>query len=131
MAVFICAGAAASVVYWGFQLTTPPASPSTAALTAPGNVPHDATASVARALGHTATAAVQVSATGSPFKLMGVIASASGQGSALIATDGQAPKAYRVGQAVQDGLILTALTPRQAILKSASQQLQLDLPGVE
>ena len=131
MAVFICAGAAASVVYWGLQLTTPPASPSTAALAAPGNVPHDATASVARALGHTVTAAVQVSATGSPLKLMGVIASASGQGSALIATDGQAPKAYRVGQAVQDGLILTALTPRQAILKSASQQLQLDLPGVE
>ena len=131
MAVFICAGAAASVVYWGLQLTTPPASPSTAALAAPGNVPHDATASVARALGHTATAAVQVSATGSPFKLMGVIASASGQGSALIATDGQAPKAYRVGQAVQDGWTLDSLTARQARLKSVNAQVTLELPVSE
>jgi general secretion pathway protein C len=64
----------------------------------------------------------------SQFKLMGVIASPTGQGSALIATDGQAPKAYRAGQTVQDGWTLVSLTPRQARLKSANAQVTLDLP---
>ncbi len=62
---------------------------------------------------------------------MGVIASASGQGSALIATDGQPPKAYRVGQTVQDGWTLVSLTARQARLKSASAEVLLDLPSAE
>jgi general secretion pathway protein C len=63
--------------------------------------------------------------------LIGVIASASGQGSALIATDGQPPKAYRVGQMVQDGVTLESLTARQAVLKSANAQWQLELPAVD
>jgi general secretion pathway protein C len=62
---------------------------------------------------------------------MGVIASPTGQGSALIATDGQAPKAFRVGQAVQDGWTLDSLTARQARLKSVSAQVTLELPASE
>ena len=118
------------MVYWGLQLATPLAQPATASPAAYG-LAHDATASVARALGYTASTPSQTSMTGSQFKLLGVISTASGQGSALIAADGQAPKAYRVGQTVQEGLVLSSLTPRQAILKSASQQLQLDLPVKE
>ncbi len=131
MALLLCAGAAASMVYWGLQLATPLAQPAIASPAASAGVAYDATASVARALGYTASTPSPSSSTGSPFKLLGVISSASGQGSALIAADGQAPKAYRVGQTVQDGLVLVALTPRQATLKSASQQLQLDLPVKE
>ena len=48
------------------------------------------------------------------YQLWGVVADASGQGSALIAIDGQAPKAYRVGQALSDGVYLQSLSQRQA-----------------
>jgi general secretion pathway protein C len=60
---------------------------------------------------------------------LGVIASGTGQGSALIALDGQPPKAFRVGQDVSDGLKLVFLTPRQARLQSSGQALVLDLPA--
>lgn len=55
----------------------------------------------------------------SRFKLVGVIASSAGQGSALIAVDGQAPKPYRVGQAVGEGLILQSLGPKRAQLAAS------------
>jgi general secretion pathway protein C len=64
----------------------------------------------------------------SRFQLWGVVAGASGQGSALIAVDGQPPKAFRVGQYVSDGLKLASLTPKQARLMSSGQELILDLP---
>ena len=50
------------------------------------------------------------------IQLVGVIASMSGQGSALIAMDGQPPKPYRVGQAVGEGLVLQSLSPKRAQL---------------
>lgn len=67
----------------------------------------------------------------SSFKLIGVIASPSGQGSALIAIDGHAPKTYQPGQNVQDGWTLDSLTPHQAQLHSANGQMTLDLPSTE
>lgn len=60
---------------------------------------------------------------------MGVIAASSGQGSALIGSDGQPPKAYREGQVVADGLTLADLSPRQVKLKSAGTELLLELAG--
>ena len=87
---------------------------------------------MARAMGQavnqTASPATQAS---SPYKLMGVIASASGQGSALIATDSQPPKAYVVGQIVQDDWTLVSLTARQARLRSARGEVLLALPKDE
>ena len=84
---------------------------------------------MARALGQIAAQEAPKAQTNSQFKLLGVIASSSGQGSALIATDdGQPPKAYRVGQAVQDGLTLVALTTRQARLQSSGAEVLLELP---
>ena len=68
-----------------------------------------------RALGAQAVTASAETETGR-LQLLGVIAGSSGQGRALIAVDGQAPKAYRVGQAVGQGLVLQNLTPKGAQL---------------
>ena len=130
-AVCLGAGAAASVVFFGVQLSTPLALPLTAAPVSLISSPQNVSASVARALGVVAPSTLQVALTDSQFKLLGVISSASGQGSALIATDGQRPKAYRVGQSVKEDLKLESLSATQAMLKSPSTQLQLELPAVD
>lgn len=68
----------------------------------------------------------------SRFKLVGVIASSAGQGSALIAIDGQTPKPYRVGQTLDDGVVLQSLGSRQAKLAIGSNQnLMLQLPVLD
>ena len=131
MAAFFGAGAATSVVFFGVQLSTPLALPLTAAPVSLISSPQNVSASVARALGVVAPSTLQVALTDSQFKLLGVISSASGQGSALIATDGQRPKAYRVGQSVKEDLKLESLSATQAMLKSPSTQLQLELPAVD
>jgi general secretion pathway protein C len=125
------AGAAASMVFWGLQLSTPLVLPAQAVPVSLASSPQDDGASVANALGHKAPLVNQVPQAGSQFKLLGVISSASGQGSALIATDDQWPKAYRVGQTVQEGLTLVTVSAKHAILKSSSRQLQLDLPDID
>ena len=85
---------------------------------------------MAKALGQASSVATSTPATNSTaFKLIGVIASGSGKGSALIAVDGQPAKAYRVGQTVQDDLTLVSLTGRQARLKSPTAELLLELPA--
>jgi general secretion pathway protein C len=63
------------------------------------------------------------------FKIWGVIAAASGQGSALISTDGQPPKAYKVGQAIEGGWQLQSLTPKQARLAKGHVLILLELSG--
>jgi general secretion pathway protein C len=120
--------AAASIVFWVLMWPTQQTAMALAP-TAADQTTQATQAQTAKALGDAAdpkTHAVQPAS--SQFKLMGVIASPTGQGSALIATDGQAPKAYRAGQTVQDGWTLVSLTPRQARLKSATAQVTLDLP---
>jgi general secretion pathway protein C len=122
------AAAASSVVYWVLLLSAPKTLP-VMGLSSPPAVQSQSTPSVAKALGGAAAvpqAPVQNSA---QYKLLGVIASGTGQGSALIAVDGQPPKAFRVGQDVNEGLKLVSLTPRQARLQSSGQALVLDLPA--
>jgi general secretion pathway protein C len=121
------AGAAFWVLVWPIQQTAVVLAPTAADQTSQATQ-----AQTAKALGHAAdpkTSAVQPAS--SQFKLMGVIASPTGQGSALIATDGQAPKAYRAGQAVQDGWSLVSLTARQARLKSSVAEVVLELPVMD
>ncbi len=62
--------------------------------------------------------------------LLGVVRDAGGRGAALIASDGQPPKPYRVGAALPDGLVLRELTPREALLGSAQGGItqRLSLP---
>jgi general secretion pathway protein C len=131
MAACVGAGAAASVVFWCLQLSTPLASPVIGARISMTSSPQDVSVSVARALGHAIPSAAQETQTGSQFTLLGVISSASGQGSALIAADGQWPKAYRVGQTLQEGLTLESVSAKQAVLKSSSVQMELALPALD
>ncbi|MGV1045753.1 type II secretion system protein N [Limnohabitans sp.] len=107
--------AALSAGYWALQL---PSSPQ--ALGAPVTVVVEgasaqATTRMQRALGATAVATADAPQL-ERLQLLGVIASTSGQGSALIAVDDKAPKAYLVGQAVGEGLVLQNLSPKGAQL---------------
>lgn len=70
---------------------------------------------VARALGQQQPVS-QAPVESKRYQLVGVIAASSGRGSALIAIDGQPPKAWRVGQAIQEGVYLQKLAPREAWL---------------
>lgn len=74
-----------------------------------------------------------VRADDSRMQLLGVIADAHGQGRALIALDGQPPQAYRVGQAVGEGLVLKSLSSRAAQLGAAMNApalFELQLPAL-
>lgn len=122
------AGAAAGVFYWGVQLTAPPQTLALQAVAA-AESRGPSTTHVANALGQTAP--VQATPVSTQFKLLGVMASASGHGSALIAMDGLPPQAYRVGQKVHEDWTLLSLTSRQAKLKSSGMELVLDLPTTE
>lgn len=92
---------------------------------------------VARGLGVSSTAtlatATAPAATASNHVLLGVVRDRNGAGLALIATNGQPAKAYRVGAAVADGVWLGALGARDATLVaqpggSAVTRLSLPLP---
>ncbi|SEA16938.1 general secretion pathway protein C [Acidovorax soli] len=112
--------AGASVVYWGLRLSARPVGLAVPAV-APAPVAPDAQA-MARLLGvPAATDAVAgrapVASLASRFALIGVLAGrSSGGGAALIAVDGKPAKPFRVGAAVDEGLVLQSLDPRQARL---------------
>ena len=128
LAALTWAMAAGGVVYWGLLLTAPAALPVVGLASAP-MAPSQTMPTVAKVLGH-ATSVPQAPITSSSvqYQLVGVIASTTGQGSALIAVGGQPPKAYRVGQEVSEGVKLVSLAPKQARLQSNGQDLLLDLP---
>jgi general secretion pathway protein C len=128
LSALVWAAAAASVVYWVLLLMAPK-SVLVVGLTSSPAVQSQSTPSVAKALGDAATVSQALIQNSAQYKLLGVIASGTGQGSALIAVDGQPPKAFRVGQDVNEGLKLVSLTPRQARLQSSGQALVLDLPA--
>ena len=66
------------------------------------------------------------------FTLIGVLSGrSSGGGAALIAVDGKPAKPFRVGAAVDEGLVLQALGPRQAQLGASMggpATVTLDMP---
>lgn len=124
--------AAASMAFWVLKWPARQAGGDHVVPNVANQNSHDIHLQTAKALGHAVDSKVtETLPVSSSFKLMGVIASPSGQGSALIAIDGQAPKAYRPGQNVQDGWQLDSLTARQARLKSANAQMTLDLPAAQ
>ena len=121
------AAAAASLVYWFLQMSVPVSMPLAGLMATAPEQRGSQAPSIARALGHAPAQplpAVNISAA-SHYKLWGVIAAASGQGSALIAIGGQPPKAFQVGQKVDDDWTLTSLTPRQAKLNSTAGDVLL------
>jgi general secretion pathway protein C len=125
------AAAAASLAYWFLQMSVPVSMPLAGLMATAPEQRGSQSPSIARALGHTPAQplpAANISAA-SHYKLWGVIAAASGQGSALIAMGGQPPKAFQVGQKVDDDWTLTSLTPRQAKLNSPAGDVMLELPS--
>ena len=125
---------AAGVAFW--VLHFPRASVGVLpAVSAPAPAQGNGTEDMARALGQAqAQPVVAVAVESSRFQLLGVISFTSGRGSALIAVDGQAPKPWRVGQALEEGVYLQKLGPRQAWLGQtpggpAQWALQMAGPG--
>lgn len=62
------------------------------------------------------------------FKVMGVIASASGRGTALIAVDGQAPRPYSVGAELAPGFVLQAVKQKELTLTDSNGAVLATLP---
>ena len=127
LAALTWATAAGGVVSWGLLLTAPAALPVVGLANAP-MAPSQTMPTVAKVLGHATSVPQAITPSSVQFQLVGVIASTTGQGSALIAVGGQPPKAYRVGQELSEGVKLVSLAPKQARLLSNGQDLLLDLP---
>jgi general secretion pathway protein C len=139
-AALIWCAAAASAVFWvlnfpsGSAVQGVPLVQGSAQATSPSSV--QSSVHMARVWGvQVQTPVLEVIiAQSSRFQLWGVVAGASGQGSALIAIDGQPPRALRVGQTVTDGVVLQSLGPKQAQLGVSAQGaalFSLSLPGTD
>ena len=122
---------AASSVYWGLKLSSnssaqaAPLATRTPAATDP--------AAVARLLGANPSAAstAPVASLASRFVLIGVVASPSHGGAALIAIDGKPAKPFQVGGAVDEGLVLQSVDARRAVLGASTDgpaTVTLELP---
>jgi general secretion pathway protein C len=128
--------ASASAVWWGLRIAglSQPVHGVPPPVAAPGEMVVDSNA-VARMLGAVAAAqAAPPPAAASRFALLGVVASRSSQGAALIAVDGKPGRPYRVGSKIEDGLILQAVDARHARLGPASGSgvsLTLEMPPLK
>ena len=124
---------AASAVYWGLKFTTP--SGGAGAGVAIRNAAPPDPAAIARLLGASpaAAATAPVASLSSRFVLVGVVASTSHQGAALIAVDGRPARPYRVGASVDEGIIVQSVAGRRAVLAadtSGPPLVTLELPAV-
>jgi general secretion pathway protein C len=113
-----------SAGYWlqaGFKAWRPPAAAgSAAALARP--VPAVSVMELARVLGAPPEALNGVAAgLAQRFRLAGVIASASGQGAALLSMDGQPARTFLVGAEIASGLWLQSVGPAEAMLAGSMQ----------
>ena len=114
-ALWLLVGLSAS--YWGLRWWGSPA-PVPVPRLAPERAGVEPEA-VARALGEPSgapVAAAEAEVVASRHQLLGVVRDAQGRGAALIASDGQPAKPYRVGAALPDGLVLRELGAREAVL---------------
>lgn len=132
----ISALAAASVVYWGLKVwgLSAPTVPSAALVE---QMPPASAQSIARALGGgLAPAATTPSAApaASRYDLVGVVAGRIRAGAALISVDGQDAKPVRVGNLVDNEMVLESVSGRQAILapsSGSSSKLTLEMPKLK
>jgi general secretion pathway protein C len=129
--------AAGSVAYWGLKL-----GGRTAIVTAPLPPARQAVAvdpgAIARLLGSSPAAAaagpiVAAPSLASRFQLLGVAAGAhSGAGAAVISVDGKPARSFRVGSAVDEGLVLQSVHGRRATLgpdRNGPPVLTLEVPA--
>ncbi len=135
IATFLLAAlAAASATYWALKWTAGASTTPSAAPTISAPVQTDPQI-VARLLGggQVAVVASVSERAANRFKLTGVVASGANSGYALIATDGQPARPYRVGTAVSDALILQSVSTRSAALgarQDAPAAFTLELPAL-
>ncbi|HSV47333.1 MAG TPA: type II secretion system protein N [Ramlibacter sp.] len=122
---------AASAAYWALKLL---ARPAPALLVAAPRMPAAVDpAAVGRLLGSRpqAVAASAAPSLSSRFALLGVVAGPSQRGAALIAVDGKPARPFRVGSAIDEGLLLQSVQGRSAVLAASSDGpavLTLDMP---
>ncbi len=127
------AAVTASAVFWGLKLFVPaPPAPPHATVAAMAASPRG---DLTRLLGTDPVAAVAEAPPASArFQLVGVVAPRaafpSREGVALIAVDGKPPKAYRVGAAVENNLVLQSVAQRGASLgpRDGAATVALDIP---
>ena len=113
--------AAAGAGYWGLQITSnggpvnlPPAASANDA-SSKANDP----AALARLLGAVAPQAAAPVNNNNRFVLKGIVSGALGQEAALIVIDDKPAKAFRVGSAIEDGLMLQSAAPRKVTLAAS------------
>ena len=123
--------AGASVVYWVLAVTGLPnqQAPAANAMAAPDAVSAKA---LARALGGDLQAPASSPALPSTqYQLAGVVAGPVGKGYALLAVGSAPAKAYTVGAALPDGMVLQSVSARGAHIGATVQgptSLELALP---
>ena len=121
---------AGSAVYWVLK-TTSGQRPSNAPVAVVAKVDTPDAASLARILGATAPQAVAPVSASNRFSLKGVVSGALGKEAALIVIDDKPARAFRVGTALEDGLILQSATARQVTLSATPNGpplMTLDMP---
>ena len=87
--------------------------------------------SLGRILGATAPQAAAPVSASNRFSLKGVVSGALGKEAALIVIDDKPARAFRVGSAIEDGLILQSATARQVTLSATPNGpplMTLDMP---
>jgi general secretion pathway protein C len=128
-AALLGCAAAASVVFWVLNFPSGMSVQGLPLVQSIGPANSSSSVHMAKVLGHVAALPKVPTQNSAQYKLMGVIASSTGQGSALIAVNGEPPKAFRVGDDVNQGVQLVSLTPKQARLKTNGQEWVLELPS--
>ena len=132
LTLVVWALAAGSMAYWGLRLVPGVNVAAPMLVPAAGFAAIDLQ-SVARVLGATAPQAMPQVSLASRFALQGVVAGSPGGGAALIAVDGLPARAFRVGSAVDEGLILQSAAARQATLAASRDGpalVRLEMPAL-
>jgi general secretion pathway protein C len=126
--------AAASAAFWALKLGGPSGA-STAPLPPARAVAPPDPGAIARMLGSApaAAAATPQPSLASRFQLVGVAAGVrSGEGAAVISVDGRPARPYRVGTALDQGLVLQSVRARSATIGTSMTTppvLTLELPA--
>jgi general secretion pathway protein C len=124
----------ASGVYWVLRWPSSHAMPALPAAQAHDELPLADAAALARLLGEVKVmqSAVVAPDAASRFRLTGIIASAQGQGVALLSIDGKPAKPYAVGAQMEPGWVLQSVQTRRIALAADAQApvaLRLELPA--
>jgi general secretion pathway protein C len=133
LTLVVWALAGASFVYWGLRLAGG-SGPAPAAPVMAAPPPQVDTQAVARLLGAVDAAPMAQASAASRFVLVGVLAGSPGGGAALIGVDGKPPQPFRVGSAVEEGLVLQSAVARQARLaatRDGPTVITLDMPPLK